>query len=458
MAGQSHILIADDEELIRWSLAEHLTKDGHRISEATDGKAALEAIAADPPDVVLLDLRMPELDGLEVLQELRRRDLRVPVIVITAFGGLDSAIEATRLGARAYLTKPFDLREVSVAVSKALEEERLRREVHWLRARDRKGYGDFVGQATALGPVFDTLTRLEKVDAPTVLILGESGTGKDVIARMIHARGPRRERPFMEVDCAALPEALIESELFGHERGAFTDAHQTKRGLFEVAAGGVVFLDELGELPLPVQAKLLRALESRTFRRVGGVTPLRLDAALIAATNRNLAEEVSNGRFREDLYFRLNVVPIQLPALRERREDIPDLVAHFLARFGKAFSRPIEGVTEEAMRLLQQWRWPGNVRELRNVLERIVILGPEEIITPADLPPEIRFARPESTTPAGCPFVLPEGGIDLESVERGLLEQALTRTSGNQSAAARLLGISRYALRYRMEKFGLNEA
>jgi DNA-binding NtrC family response regulator len=303
------------------------------------------------------------------------------------------------------------------------------------------------------------LYRLEAVDAPTVLVTGESGTGKDVIARSIHARGPRKDQVFVEVDCASLPEHLIESELFGHERGAFTDARQMKRGLLEIAHRGVVFMDEIGELTLATQAKLLRAIETRTFRRVGGVAKLSTDVAFIAATNRDLRAEVAKGAFREDLFFRLNVIPLHLPPLRERRDDIPILVDHFVERFRRTFGRDVRGVSGEAMSLMQAYPWPGNVRELRNVIERIVLLGPDTIINVADLPSEVRFARPGGgTTSAGCPFALPEEGVDLEAVERGLLAQALERTNGNQSAAARLLGISRYALRYRMEKFDLAQA
>ena len=451
-------MICDDEELIRWSLREHLEKQGYVVSEAEDGRAAIDALESAHPDLILLDLKMPRLDGLGVLSEMRQEGIDIPVIVITAFGGLDSAIESTKLGARGYLTKPFDLREVGVTIHKTLEEERLRREVHYLRQQGSRGYGEFIGTSQALTPVFETLRRLEQVDAPTVLVLGESGTGKDVVARMIHQRGKRADGPFLEIDCAALPENLIESELFGHEKGAFTDAKNAKPGLFELAKGGVVFLDEIGEMPIGTQAKLLRALESRTFRRVGGVRSVKLDAALIAATNRNLLQEVEEGRFREDLYFRLHVVPISLPPLRERRGDVPALVDHFLTRFNRSFGRTIRGVSLEAMERLEAWAWPGNVRELRNVLERITILGAGEILTPDDLPPEIRFARGGVEPQEGCPFVLPEGGIQLEAVERGLIHQALDRTAGNQSAAARLLGISRYALRYRMEKYELNEA
>jgi DNA-binding NtrC family response regulator len=299
--------------------------------------------------------------------------------------------------------------------------------------------------------LFENLRRLEDVDAPTVLLHGESGTGKDLIAHAIHERGPRKDGPMMEIDCASLPEQLIESELFGHERGAFTDARQAKRGMFEVARGGTIFLDEIGEMTLPTQAKLLRALENRQFKRVGGTSYLTLDAGVIAATHRDLAAEVKRGGFREDLYFRLNVIQLTVPPLRERRDDIPALIDHHIERFNREFRRQVRGVSAEALERLMAYPWPGNVRELRNVIERIVILEARDVIEAQHLPPEIRFGRAGAAR-AGSPFVLPEEGVDLEQVERSLIAQAMDRAQGNQSAAARLLGISRYALRYRLEK------
>jgi len=447
------IVVCDDEELIRWSICQQLNGDGYGTIEADNGEKCVEAVREHAPAAVIMDLKMPVLDGLGALRAMRAAGLEVPVVVITAHGTVDSAIEATHLGANAYLSKPFDLREVSLVIAKAIESDRLKREVHYLRSRVRRGYGDFIGQAAALKPVYEILSRLETVDSPTVLITGESGTGKDLIARSIHQRGVRKDGVFMEIDCASLPEQLIESELFGHERGAFTDARTTKRGLFEVANGGVVFLDEIGEMAIGTQAKLLRALENRTYRRVGGVATLAMDVSLVAATNRDLKQAVEEGTFREDLFFRLNVVPLHLPALRERAEDIPALVEHFIAHFNKAFGRSVRGVTGEAMALLEHYNWPGNVRELRNVMERMIILGQQDVLDSKDFPAEIRFSAPTSSKVRGCPFVLPEEGVDLEQVERGLLIQALDRTDGNQSAAARLLGISRYALRYRMEKY-----
>lgn len=446
------ILVVDDEELIRWSLAEHLRGEGFEVDEAEDGQECLDKVAAQPPDLIITDLKMPRIDGMEALRQLRERDIDVPVIVLTAHGAVESAVEATRLGAKAYLSKPFDLREVGLAVRKVLEQHRLSQEVRYLRQERAAAYGQIIGQAPTMRRLFATLERLEDVDSPTVLVNGESGTGKDLIAHAIHDKGPRSSGPMMEVDCASLPETLIESELFGHERGAFTDARQMKRGLFEVARGGTIFLDEIGEMSLPMQAKLLRALENRKFKRVGGTSYHRLDASVIAATNRNLAEEVKAGNFREDLYFRLNVIQLTVPALRERKEDLPLLTDHFIRRFNREFRRDVQGVSAEAMGLLTRYAWPGNVRELRNVVERVVILEAQDIIEARHLPAEIRFGRQTGQSPT---FVLPEDGVDLEAVERSFIEQAMARTDSNQSAAARLLGISRYALRYRLEKFDL---
>lgn len=449
------VVVCDDEELIRWSLKAHLESEGYRVFVASNGQEALDAVAEHGADLLLTDLKMPVMDGMTTIRELRKTGSTLPILVLTAHGAVETAVEATRLGASGYLQKPFDVREVSLAIETALHTDRLRNEVHYLRRRAREGYGEFIGTAPILAPMFQDLKRLEDVNAPTVLLTGESGTGKDVLARAIHARSPRSERPFIAVDCAALPEHLIESELFGHERGAFTDARTMKRGLFEIAEGGVAFLDEIGELPLLTQSKLLRALEERTFKRVGGVKRSPMDVGIIAATNRDLKKEVKEGRFREDLYFRLNVIAVHIPALRDRRTDVPLLAESFLETFNTRFGRALEGIDGEAMERLSAYDWPGNVRELRNVLERLVLLAPEAVVRVEHLPPEIQYARSGRSLQSDCPFELPEDGVDLEAVERGLLLQALERTGFNQSASARLLGISRYALRYRMEKFEL---
>lgn len=452
--GKPTLLICDDEEMIRFALVTHFEGRGFHVYTAADGEQAVAQVREHAPDVVLLDVKMPRMGGLEALRELRRLGHEVPVIVLTAHGGVDAAIEATRLGAVGFLAKPFDVREVALTVEKAIDEQRLKHEVHYYRQRLNRGYGDFIGASSVLEPMFDVLRRLEAVDAPTVLVTGESGTGKDVVARTLHSKGPRKDRPFVAIDCAALPETLIESELFGHEKGSFTDAKALKRGLFEVADGGVVFLDEIGELPPGTQSKLLRALEDRTFKRVGGTRRLPLDVGIVAATNRDLKQEVAEGRFREDLFFRLDVIALQVPALRERKGDVPLLVDHFLARFAEQHSREVPGIAGDAMERLENHAWPGNVRELRNVVERLVLLGPADVVRVEDLPSDIRWGRSRRGK-EGCPFELPEEGVELDAVERGLIEQALERTEGNQSAAARLLGLTRYQLRYRVEKHGL---
>ena len=453
------VLVCDDEELIRWSLTQTLAKEGFRTLSAANGQEAVEQVEQNAPNLVLMDLKMPVMDGITALQEIRSRGNEVPVIVLTAHGGVDSAIKATQLGAAAYLTKPFDLREVTLQVKKALSDAELKREVHVLRDQERTGYGSFVGSSPVLEPVFATLARLEEVDAPTILVTGES-RHRQGCHRAHHPhpgataqRTLRGGRLRLAARAAHRERAVRPRAGRVHRRPTDHEAGHVRGRL----GSGTIFLDEIGEMSLNTQAKLLRSLESRTFKRVGGIAPIHMDVALIAATNRNLRAEVDAGRFREDLYFRLHVIPIHLPALRERPEDIPLLVGHFLERFNREFGQGVRGVSGAAMQMLQQYNWPGNVRELRNVLERIVILrSAGEVLEPDALPSEVRYASaPIEETQRGCPFTLPEEGVDLEAVERGLLAQALRRTGGNQSAAARLLGISRYALRYRMEKYDL---
>ena len=459
MAESTTILVCDDEELIRWSLREYLEAEGYAVVEASDGVECLERIASDAPDLLVLDLKMPRMGGMQVLQQLAAEERDLPVIVITAHGAVELALQATRLGAGAYLSKPFDLREVGLAVRQVIKTHRLEHEVRYLRGRKSGAYGKILGGSLPMQRLFETLGRLESVDAPTVLITGASGTGKDMVAHAIHENGPRRDGPMMDVDCASLPDQLIESELFGHERGSFTDARNMKRGLFEVARGGTIFLDEISETSLGTQAKLLRALESRRFKRVGGTADIALDAGVVAATNRDLEGEVESGRFRQDLFYRLNVIRIDVPQLRERKDDIPVLVEHFLARFNAKFGRRVQGVSDDALMRMQAYDWPGNVRELRNVLERAVIMEADEMLLGTHLPSELGFGGrvEQAVGGGGGAFVLPVDGVDLEELERSLLLQAVERTSGNQSAAARLLGISRYALRYRLEKHGLTE-
>src|SRR5512145_2433783 len=454
----ARILVVDDEKLIRWSVSERLQRGGYVVATAEAGEQALDAVAADPPDLVLLDVQLPGINGVETLQRALALQPDVTVIMMSAHSTVDTAVDAMKHGALDFLVKPFPLQALDAAVDRALTTARTRRQIATLTA-ERKGnanaIGALVGSCAVMEQVRNMIGRLAASDTTTVLIEGESGSGKEVVARAIHFRSARAERPFLQVNCAALPEHLLESELFGHERGAFTDAHTQKRGLFESAEGGSVMLDEIGDLPPGGQAKLLRLLENKTFRRVGGVQELRTDVRVIAATNVNLEERVAEGRFRADLFFRLNVVRIAVPALRDHPEDVPTLTAHFVARFNQEMKRTVHGVSGPAMEMLRAYHWPGNVRELRNVIERAFILhaGVEEI-RPEHLSPELRRATPAMRPDRLVPSVTPDGLV-LDDVERKLIVEAMERASGNQSKAARLLGVSRDTLRYRLKKHGI---
>jgi DNA-binding NtrC family response regulator len=459
MAGEK-ILIVEDEKLIRMTLRERLVREGYFVAEADCGLSALDQLDSDETDLVLLDYRLPDINGIDVLRQVRERHPQTNVILMTAYSSIDDAIEAIKLGAYDYLRKPVDHDDLLVTIGKALETTRLRREVRRLRDEQKRlsGVGSLVGRSRPMQDVFDRIGKVAESGTSTVLIQGASGTGKDLVAKAIHYGSSRADKPFMNITCSALPEALLESELFGHERGAFTDAKHQKKGLLELADGGSVFLDEIGDMGLKLQAKLLRFLEEKAFKRLGGVNDLAVDVRIIAATNRELEKAVGEGAFREDLYYRLNVVPIFLPPLSRRKGDIPDLVHFFLDAFNKEFNKNTQRLTPEALSCLVRYDWPGNVRELRNVIERMMILENKPELDVTDLPEEI-VHRPVngngSGTGVGCGIEIPEGGLSLREVERELVQQALARTDGNQSRAARLLHISRDALRYKMKKFGL---
>jgi DNA-binding NtrC family response regulator len=448
------ILVVDDEKLIRWSLKERLTREGYGIVEAEDGRSALAAADAEMPELALLDMRLPDMDGLAILKGLQERNPQLPVIMITAYSSVESAVEAMRLGAYDYIAKPFNMDELTITVKRALETSKLRREADE-RARDeraRHGIHNLVGKAKSMQEIASLVRKVSQSQASTVLVRGESGTGKDVIAKAIHYESHRADKPFMNITCTALQDTLLESELFGHEKGSFTDAKAQKKGLFELAHGGTVFLDEIGDMSPSLQSKLLRVLEEKAFRRIGGVQDLKVDVRVIAATNRHLEKAIEEKKFREDLYYRLNIITIDVPPLRDRREDIPLLVEHFLRHFSREFRKAVVDVAGDALAKLQSYDWPGNVRELRNTVERAVLLGSGPVIGADDVILGRAGAPPERDRRL---LSLPARGLRFDDLEKDLVVQALERTGGNQTKAGELLGMTRDQIHYRMEKFSL---
>jgi DNA-binding NtrC family response regulator len=447
------VLVVDDEPLIRWSLVNRLKEEGYRTVEAgTAGDAVSQH--RDGVDLVLLDYALPDANGLQVLKQIKETDPDTLVIMLTANTEVGVAVEAMKSGAFHYANKPFDLDEIMLLVEKALETTQLRREVRVLRARQAQPYhlGSIVGQSESIMNVRAMLEKIGVSPASTVLLTGESGSGKDLAAKVIHYSSARAPKPFMNITCSALPETLLESELFGHERGAFTGADRQKRGLIESADGGTVFLDEIGEMVPLLQAKLLRFLEEKTFKRVGGAQDVKVDVRVIAATNRSLQEEVKKGHFREDLFYRLNVMSVELPALREHRADIPLLINHYVDIFNTEFRKKIRGVAPAAMQALQSYHWRGNVRELRNAVERAMLLAEGNELNESHFP-MLTVSDAELSTGMG----LPPEGINLEALERSLVVQALERSGWNQTRAATLLGLNRDQIRYRIEKFELHK-
>ncbi|MBI3098731.1 MAG: sigma-54-dependent Fis family transcriptional regulator [Planctomycetes bacterium] len=449
-----NILIVDDEKLIRWSLRERLTREGYIVTEAGDGRAASAALEREAPDLVLLDLRLPDTDGLSILKEIQGRVPDLPVIIITAYSSVDTAVEAMKLGAYDYVAKPFNMDELAITVKRALENSSLRREVrdHVREQKARFGVQNLVGKSKAMQDIISLIDKVSQSEATTVLVRGESGTGKDMVAKSIHYGSDRADKPFMNITCTALQDTLLESELFGHERGSFTDAKVQKKGLFELANGGTIFMDEIGDMSATLQAKLLRALEEKAFKRIGGTVDIRVDVRVIAATNQNLEKLIEEKKFREDLYYRLNIITINAPPLRDRREDVPLLVEHFLRHFAREFRKPVRDITQDALQKLQAYEWPGNVRELKNVVERAVLLGSGAVISADDISPGRASAAPEHDRRL---LSLPYKGISFDDLEKDLVIQALERTGGNQTKAGELLGMTRDQIHYRMEKYKL---
>lgn len=445
------VLIADDEKNMRWVLRQALEPDGFEVVEAADGKEALAAVSEVPPDIMLLDHRMPAPDGMEVLRRVRSKGHNFPIIMLTAHGNVEQAVEAMKAGASEYLTKPFDLDELKIVIAKAVQFSDLAAEVERLREELDKEYDveGIVGGDAKMLEIMETVRKVAPTSA-TVLIYGESGTGKELIARAIHTLSERSSKPFVTVSAGALPETLLESELFGYEKGAFTGAMTPKPGRFELANGGTLFLDEIGDISSATQVKLLRVLQERKFERLGGTRSIEVDVRVVAATNRDLQQLIVEGEFREDLFYRLNVVPINLPPLRQRQGDIPLLVAHFLEKF-KAGSKQL---SSEALQALVSYQWPGNIRELENTIERIVILSHGDEIGIDELPSEVRQGA-NAPSRGERSFALPEDGIDLEEVELDLVRQALDRSGHSVPRAAKLLGLTTKVLEARMQRLGL---
>jgi DNA-binding NtrC family response regulator len=449
------ILVVDDEKLIRWTLRERLEKEGYVVAEAEAGLPAIEFLRQEEFDLLLLDFKLPDIDGIEVLRHAKERRPAPAVILMTAFASVQNAVEAMRLGAYHYVKKPFNLDELVLDCEKALETVSLRAEVSRYHSLDRARFSvaNLVGSAPQTQAIRTLVQRVAKSGARTILITGETGTGKGLVARAIHFESDQAGTPFLNVTCTALPENLLESELFGHEKGAFTDARVMKKGLFELADGGTVFLDEIGDLPLPLQGKLLRFLEDKTFRRLGGTRDISVDVRIVAATNRDLKQAVKEGKFRNDLYYRLNVIPIPIPPLQQRKADISDLVRHFVATYSEEFKKVIKGFDGEAEKALLAYSWPGNIRELKNTIERAILLADADVLTAEDLPFEIRDGSAAAVRTST--FTLPKEGVDLDQVHKDLLLQALERARYNKTAAGKQLGLNRDQVRYWMRKYGI---
>jgi len=452
MNERPRILVVDDEESHRIMLRAVLKGEGYEVVEAGDGSEAVRAVEQEPFDLILLDIRMKTMGGIEALTEIRKISPLVPVLIMTAYASVKTAVEALKAGACDYLTKPLDIEELKVLIEKALELYHLRAENIALKERlgDRFDFSKIIGQGRKMKELFDTLSLVAPTDA-TVLILGESGTGKELVANAIHHNSLRKNQPFIKVSCAALPETLLESELFGHERGAFTGAIARREGRFQLAHRGTIFLDEVGEMSLTTQMKLLRVLQEKEFEPLGSVQTLKVDVRVIAATNKDLAQEVKEGSFREDLFYRLNVVPVSLPPLRERREDIPALAQHFFEVYRDKNQKGLKDISNKAMDLLIRYDWPGNIRELENCLERAVIMARGEVIAPADLPPQIQVL---SRAEEGRALAFPSG-ISLQEVEKSLILKTLEDTGGNRSRAAEILGINRRTLQIKLKEYGM---
>lgn len=455
------IFVIDDDNIIRVNLKDFLKLEGHDITTFSNGEDALSRLSHDTPDIMLVDLQLPGIDGLELLEKVKDRSQNIEVVIITGHADVPSAVKAIKLGARDYIKKPFDLDEISIIVQKAVSARKMDEHLAYLHKEEqtRLGFGEIIGTSVAIKKVFEFVRHVSQTPKTTVLIRGETGTGKELVARAIHNNSERAKKPFIEVNCSAFQDTLLEAELFGHEAGAFTDAKEQKKGLVELSHEGSFFLDEIGDMSVSLQAKVLKVIEEQVFRRVGGTKIISVDTRIISATSRNLDQYVADEKFRQDLYYRLNVAMIELPPLRERDEDIILLAEHFLGVFNTEFKRNIKGIFPEVIKVFMKYSWPGNVREMKNVMERAVLFEKGEYISGDSINIiDSSTVQSQSQDSVSTEFIINdilEKGISLEEVEKSLIIKALEMTNKNQTKAALLLGISRETIKYRMKKFNL---
>ncbi len=452
------ILVIDDEKLIRWSFERHLDSKGFKVFLAETGEEGIRLFEKHYPDIVFVDNRLPGIQGLEVISRIKTIDEDAVIVFMTAYGSIDTAVKAMKNGANEYINKPFSFDEINLLIENIKNNINITNEIQLLRRQQREKitFDDIVGQSPVFKQIIQVSKKIARSETSMILLLGESGTGKDLFARAIHNESSRKKNPFITINCSTFPDTLLESEIFGHEKGAFTDALKLKKGLFEIAEGGTVFLDEIGEINLATQVKLLSVLENRTIKRVGGTVDIPVDIRIVAATNQDLKKSIEQKTFREDLYYRLKVFQIDIPPLREHKDDIPLLISYFIAQFNSQFHKNIVGVDRNTAELMLHYQWPGNIRELRNVMERAIILEKDDIIRVENLPYEISNTAPIITNPdTSYIFELPDERISLEDLEKQAILQALQKTGYNQTKASKMLGISRDTLRYKKKKHNL---
>ena len=452
------ILVIDDEKLIRWSFEKQFSSKGYKVITAESGEEGIQLFETHYPDIVFIDNKLPKMGGLEVISKIKSIDEDVAIIFMTAYGSIDTAVKAMKLGAIEYVNKPFSFEEIDIIIENIKKNKNIVNEIQLLKRQQKEKitFDNIIGESSAIKQIIQVAQRIARSETSTILLLGESGTGKDLFARAIHNESTRSNRPFVTINCSTFPETLLESEIFGHEKCAFTDANKLKKGLFEIAEGGTVFLDEIGEINLPTQVKLLSVLENRIIRRLGGTVDIPVYIRIISDTNKELKKSIEQKTFREDLYYRLKVFQIDLPPLRERKEDIPQLKQHYINQFNIQFRKNVRNIHPDAEKLLIHYEWPGNIRELRNVIERAILLENSTSIQIESLPSEIKNASAfeyQSINP--YQFIIPDIGISLDELEKQIIKQALDKTNNNQSRASRLLGISRDTLRYKQKKHKL---